>query len=88
MIDLIFKCGGCDAQAVGTGPLRRCFERAIPTGGFGVWKWARPETVTPEGWVAADPYTGCCYCPTCWAGIEGTAPIDHSYSAVSTEPTT
>lgn len=69
MIDLVFTCGGCFAEAPGTGPLRRTFERAIPTGGFGVWKWNRPEDVTPEGWVASDPYTGCCYCPTCWEGI-------------------
>ena len=28
------------------------------------------QSVTPEGWVAFDPYTHCTYCPKCWAEIE------------------
>lgn len=58
MIRLLFSCGGCDATAEGTGPLRRNPSNTV-------------EDVTPEGWVAFDPYTYCTYCPKCWAKIEG-----------------
>ena len=67
-----FSCGGCDATAEGTTWLRKEF-RSI-TGRS--WGFGRPvpvntvEDVTPEGWIAYDPYTYCTYCPKCWADIE------------------
>jgi hypothetical protein len=36
--------------------------------GGAVWDVA-VEDVIPDGWIAFDPFTYCCYCPTCWAGI-------------------
>ncbi len=71
-IRVVFECGGCDATAEGTTWLKKefvsfsgrshGFGRAVPANTV--------EDVTPEGWVAFDPYTYCTYCPTCWAGIE------------------
>lgn len=51
-----FSCDGCDTQANGTGILTR--------------KAKDPQFVAPKGWIAFDIYTGCCYCPTCWEGIQ------------------
>ncbi len=28
-----------------------------------------PQDLCPEGWIAFDPYTYCCYCPACWEKI-------------------
>ena len=71
MITLTFQCGGCDAKVEGAGPLRSEFKSFTGRSwGFG----GRVETtttqsVTPQGWIAFDPYTGCTYCPKCWAEI-------------------
>jgi len=54
-VHVVFKCGGCFVEAEGTTYLRREFRTV--------------EDVTPEGWVAFDPYTHCCYCPECWASV-------------------
>ena len=72
MIEVIFKCGGCDAKA--RGHLRREFRSFNGKG----WGWGRyhettAQEVAPEGWVAFDPYTLCTYCPECWASIESRA---------------
>jgi hypothetical protein len=70
-VTVTFKCGGCDAVAEGTRPLRAPF--ASISGrphGFGNRFPETAEAVVPEGWVAHDPYTDCCYCPTCWDEIE------------------
>ena len=38
--------------------------------GFGRFIETTPEDlVKPTGWVLMDPYTGCTYCPKCWAEI-------------------
>ena len=66
-----FSCGGCDAEAEGTTFLQRSFR-----GTNGSWGWGSVvdintvESVAPEGWIAFDPYTQCCYCPECWKSIE------------------
>lgn len=66
-----FECGGCFAKASGTKWLEREFHSFSGKGrGFGVHRYTTPQDVAPEGWVAFDPYTGCCYCPECWASIE------------------
>ena len=71
-VQVTFHCGGCDATAEGTAPLRVEFVSFSGRGhGFGQ---VRPrntvEDVTPKGWVAYDPYTYCTYCPTCWTEIQ------------------
>ncbi len=65
-----FQCSGCWKEADGTTSLRRRFQSITGKSyGFGTWHTDIPEDVAPEGWVAFDPYTGCCYCPDCWAEI-------------------
>ena len=72
-----FECGGCFVEADGTAFLRRHFDSINGKGyGFGAYRFDTPQDVAPEGWIAFDPYTGCCYCPECWAGIENVDPID------------
>ncbi len=66
-----FSCDGCEAAAVGTRCLTRRFESINGKGyGFGRYATDAPQDVAPAGWIAFDPYTGCCYCPKCWAEIE------------------
>ena len=70
-VNVQFSCGGCDAKAEGTAPLRRQFVSFSGRSyGFGTVQPVNTiDDVTPEGWVAYDPYTYCCYCPACWAEI-------------------
>ena len=71
MITVNFECGGCLQKAQGTTWLSRRFVSISGKSyGFGHYEYDTPQDVAPEGWVAFDPYTGCCYCPTCWAEIE------------------
>lgn len=66
-----FACGGCDATAPGTRPLGRSFVSITGKGhGFGSYRYLTAQDVAPDGWTAFDPYTGCCYCPKCWAEID------------------
>lgn len=70
-----FSCGGCFKEADGTTFLRRNFITGTGKSyGLGYWQNDKPEDVAPEGWVAFDPYTGCCYCPECWGEIESAKP--------------
>jgi hypothetical protein len=72
MITINFECGGCFAKTKGISWLKRDFVSV--TGkpyGIGTYRYTTPQDVAPEGWIAFDPYTGCCYCPKCWAEIEG-----------------
>jgi len=66
-----FECNGCGAVAEGTERLRKEFVSLSGRDhGFGSARWANtPDDIAPEGWVAADPHTYCCYCPACWAQI-------------------
>jgi len=85
-VKVIFECGGCDATAKGSTFLRKRFlSFSGQRSGFGgpVWE-TTVDDVVPEGWVAFDPYTYACYCPKCWASIEGDEsahpakpPLDH-----------
>ena len=71
-----FSCGECRATVEGTTYLRKGFRSFSGRDyGFGSTVWRTSvEDVVPEGWVAFDPYTHCCYCPECWKGIvEGVA---------------
>ena len=72
MITVNFECGGCFAKTSGTTWLKRRFVSASGlTWGIGHYEYDTPQDVAPDGWVAFDSYTGCCYCPECWQGIEG-----------------
>lgn len=74
-VRLTFDCNGCDAKAEGTDRLRKRFHSFSGRGyGLGVYVIDDIETVTPEGWVAFDPYTQMTYCPECWAEIDSDAP--------------
>jgi len=66
-----FHCGGCLAVAPGTDALRREF-RSLSGRTYGIGGAISVnsiEGITPEGWVAYDPYTFATYCPECWAEI-------------------
>jgi hypothetical protein len=72
-VDVVYRftCGGCDAKYVSKSEIvNRRFESVSGrTYGFGRYVTEIPEPKPPAGWVAFDPYTGCCYCPECWAEI-------------------
>lgn len=70
-VTVVFSCGGCDATANGTKPIRKEF-RSFSGRGYGFGRAVITplvEDVAPEGWVAFDPYTYCTYCPKCWNEI-------------------
>ena len=71
-VTIHLSCGGCDATAEGTRPLKSEFVSFSGRSyGFGSMLQEKATAVVPEGWIAFDPYTGCCYCPKCWALIVG-----------------
>jgi hypothetical protein len=73
-VTITLNCGGCDARAEGTAPLRRNFVSfSGQDHGFGQFRTGTVEDITPEGWMPYDPYTQCTYCPKCWASIEAHA---------------
>jgi len=64
------SCDGCFEKVEGTDRLRKRFHGLNGRDyGFGVYAVDEVETVTPDGWVAFDPYTQCTYCPECVASI-------------------
>ena len=70
-IKVKFVCDGCDAETEATKSPQRHFESVSGRSyGFGSWRYDSVADVAPPGWVAFDPYTGCCYCKDCWASIE------------------
>ena len=77
-VTLVLSCGGCDAKTEGTGPLVQKFTSFSGRDhGFGTTRITSVLDLIPEGWVAFDPYTYCCYCPACWTSIQsgtGTTP--------------
>lgn len=70
-VHLSFECDGCEATVERLGPIRKEFTSVSGRSwGFGSWRYEQtPDDFAPEGWVASDPYTACCYCPKCWDGI-------------------
>lgn len=65
-----FRCDGCEAKTEQTRMPQRRFESVNGKGwGFGHYHTDKIEDVVPDGWHAFDPFTGCCYCPTCWTEI-------------------
>lgn len=72
-----FNCDGCHRfQASKKIPQRRFIGVNGKSHGFGHWEYDTFEDIAPNDWVAFDPYTGCCYCPECWAGILSGDKID------------
>ena len=70
-VEVTFSCDGCDVAITGTSSLDRTFKGFNgKSWGFGRYHLDEPQDLAPEGWVAHDPYTGCCYCPDCWSKIE------------------
>ena len=70
-VKITLSCDGCHVE---TGPHRlphREFNSFDGKGyGFGVWNNPTIDNVQfPDGWIRSDPYTGCTYCPKCWAEI-------------------
>jgi len=78
-----YQCGGCDAKAEGTEPLRMEFRSFSGRDyGFGSAIPANSaDSVAPKGWVPFDPYTYCCYCPKCWAEIDAATDAEASDDA-------
>lgn len=70
MIHVTFECGGCFKKEPGTKWISQHFQ-SFSGRSYGIGSYVRDtiEDVTPEGWIAFDPYTQCTYCPECWASI-------------------
>jgi hypothetical protein len=69
-VNIQFVCDGCEKDTPGERSLRRKFQGITGKSyGFGSYLYETPEDVKPDGWVSFDPYTGCCYCPSCWENI-------------------
>jgi len=67
-VHAIYECDGCFTTTQAT--LRSEFVSVSGRSyGFGSRVEQKASQVAPDGWIAFDPYTGCCYCPTCWLGI-------------------
>lgn len=65
-----FKCDGCFDEKQSAGWFKRLFISVNGRSwGIGSYQYTQMEELTPEGWVAFDPYTSCCYCPNCWKEI-------------------
>lgn len=72
-VKVIFECSGCWKTADGTDGLRKEF-RSVSGRSYGFGSAVPANTVediTPDGWVAYDPWTYCTYCPTCYAEVCG-----------------
>ena len=76
--NVVYRCDGCfeetEAKFVGG----KVFEYGDPftthSGELFVKRRMLSQKIdlaelVPGSWVWPDPYTGCCYCPKCWAGI-------------------
>lgn len=65
-----FQCGGCHEKEPGKnfGIIKQPLEQVSPN--FARRLPWNVDEVTPDGWIASDPYTGACYCPSCWWEIE------------------
>lgn len=76
-VTVTYRCNGCEAVAESRGLISRLevvLPAAVTVGGVPYDRCHRDtpsiESAAPEGWMPFDPYTGVCYCPDCWAGIE------------------
>jgi len=70
MIKTIFQCDECFTESPGDELTREVRSITERSSGLGTYRYTTAREVAPDGWVAFDPYTGCTYCPKCWAEIE------------------
>lgn len=77
---ITLSCDGCHVETGSHRLPHRKFRSFSGKGhGFGVWEYPTLDDVKfPEGWLMSDPFTGCTYCPKCWAEI--TAPQENEES--------
>lgn len=69
-VQVTFECDGCFEKAPETKRLSSQFVSVSGRAhGFGSRIVQGVTELTPDGWIAFDPYTGCCYCPLCWQEI-------------------
>jgi hypothetical protein len=77
--DITYQCDGCFEKATEKTKEGKVFEYGTPfvtsEGTSLIKRTTLSQKVNlrdhvPEGWMWPDPYTGCCYCPTCWAKVE------------------
>lgn len=70
---LRYSCGGCDKVEEVQVPRLGSRFHGISGGESGFGRWVNEvidaEKHCPEGWMAFDPYTRCCYCPDCVESI-------------------
>lgn len=70
---LTYECSGCFETTEVTIPRLGSRFHGINgrEHGFGQWvnETVDAEAHVPEGWMAFDPYTRCCYCPKCVESI-------------------
>lgn len=67
---LLLSCDGCHTETRSEKWLERRFVSVSGRSyGFGQWEHDAPQDLAPDGWIVSDPYTGCTYCPECWADI-------------------
>jgi len=68
---LLMSCDGCHIKTTSEKWFSRTFRSFDGKGwGLGVWEETEAKDIVPNGWILMDPYTGCTYCPKCWAEIE------------------
>jgi len=70
MIKVIYSCGGCNAEETVVLPWREFRSLTGKSYGFGSYSYPQVKDNAPEGWMAYDTATGCCYCPACGEGLE------------------
>lgn len=70
-VTVTYTCDGCFAET--TVRVQRPDWRALFSGrsyGFGGYpKYPSPTDTGPKAWAVQEPYTGCIYCPDCWAEV-------------------
>ena len=68
-VTVSFQCDGC-FRIDGGIPVESEFRSLTGRShGFGAHSVPSVDTLAPTDWVAFDPYTGRCYCPSCWREI-------------------
>ena len=69
-ITLNFQCDGCHDKKDGKSFIKKATEQIGNSNFVRKLPWDI-QAQSPNGWIASDPYTDCCYCPKCWDEIEG-----------------
>lgn len=64
-----FRCDGCEEHVDDVRVPSRFVSVSGRDSGFGCQRQPSVASLAPDGWMPFDPWTGCCYCPECWASI-------------------